>query len=169
MSHSHVHVHTILGYGVTDYLPVVDGPPPLQHKSRNLHHAAITHYTCTTWPCPRKLTTGVQLLVWMQSGLRFCTSFLCLDGNAMALHRDVLNISVVWCKKFMVKLHLCKPGRRRRIFRAKKSTACLSSGGIKPSVPCRRFAACNRILRFTWKSKSQAKLTGHFSPNSVLH
>jgi hypothetical protein len=43
-------------------------------------------------------------------------------------------------------------------FRAKKSTACL------PSVPCRRFAACKRTLRFTWKSQSQAKLIGHFSP-----
>ena len=26
------------------------------------------------------------------------------------------------------------------------------------------FATCQRTLRFTWKSKSQAKLTGHFSP-----
>jgi hypothetical protein len=30
-------------------------------------------------------------------------------------------------------------------------------------------AACKRTLRFTWKPESQAKLTGHFSPNSVLH
>jgi hypothetical protein len=38
-------------------------------------------------------------------------------------------------------------------------------GEVKPSVPCRRFAACKRTLRFTWMSESQAKLTGHFSPN----
>jgi hypothetical protein len=42
-------------------------------------------------------------------------------------------------------------------------------GEVKPSVPCRRFAACKRSLRFTRKSESQAKLTGHCSPNSVLH
>jgi hypothetical protein len=42
-------------------------------------------------------------------------------------------------------------------------------GEVKPSVPCRRFAACKRPLRFTWKSESQAKLAGHFSPNSALY
>jgi hypothetical protein len=33
---------------------------------------------------------------------------------------------------------------------------------VKASVPCRRFAACKRSLRFSWKSELQAKLTGHF-------
>jgi hypothetical protein len=37
-------------------------------------------------------------------------------------------------------------------------------GEVKLSVPCRRFAACKRTLRFTWKSEPQAKLTSHFSP-----
>jgi hypothetical protein len=37
-------------------------------------------------------------------------------------------------------------------------------GEVKPSVPCRRFAACKRTLRFTWESELQAKLAGHFSP-----
>jgi hypothetical protein len=32
-------------------------------------------------------------------------------------------------------------------------------GEVKPSVPCRRFAACKRTLWFAWKSESQAKLT----------
>jgi hypothetical protein len=57
-------------------------------------------------------------------------------------------------------------------FLAKKIHSMPSFGGevrVKPSVPCRRFAACKRILRFTWKSESQAKLTGYFSPNSVLY
>ena len=40
-----------------------------------------------------------------------------------------------------------KPGRRRRIFRAKKILSTPSFGGeVKPSVPCRRFAACKRSL-----------------------
>jgi hypothetical protein len=37
-------------------------------------------------------------------------------------------------------------------------------GEVKLSVPCRRFVACKRTLRFTWNSESQAKLSGHFSP-----
>ena len=40
-----------------------------------------------------------------------------------------------------------KPGRSRRIFRAKKFLSTPSFGGeVKPSVPCRRFAACKRSL-----------------------
>jgi hypothetical protein len=36
-----------------------------------------------------------------------------------------------------------KPGQSRRIFRAKKILSTPSFGGeVKPSVPCRRFAAC---------------------------
>jgi hypothetical protein len=63
-----------------------------------------------------------------------------------------------------------EPGWSRRIFRANKIPSMSSFGGeVKPSVPCRTFAACKRFLRFTWTSESQAKLTGHFSPNSVLH
>jgi hypothetical protein len=55
-------------------------------------------------------------------------------------------------------------------FLGEKIHNILSFGGeVKPSAPCRRFAACKRTLRFKWKPESQAKLTGHFSPNSVLH
>jgi hypothetical protein len=58
-----------------------------------------------------------------------------------------------------------EPGWSRRIFQGEKIHSMPSFGGeVKPSVPCCRFAACKRILRFTWKSEPQAKLTGHFSP-----
>jgi hypothetical protein len=52
-----------------------------------------------------------------------------------------------------------------------KIVSCIPTfgGEVKPSVPFRRFAACKRTLRFTGKSESQAKLIGHFSPNSVLN
>jgi hypothetical protein len=41
-----------------------------------------------------------------------------------------------------------KPGRNRRIFLAKKIHSMASFGGeVKPSVPCRRFAACKRTLQ----------------------
>jgi hypothetical protein len=46
-----------------------------------------------------------------------------------------------------------KPGRRCRNFKAEKILSTPSSGGeVKPSVPCRRFAACKRTLNVPWKS-----------------
>ena len=40
-----------------------------------------------------------------------------------------------------------KPGRNRRIFKGKKILSTPFFGGeVKPSVPCRRFAACKRSL-----------------------
>ena len=41
-----------------------------------------------------------------------------------------------------------KPGRSRRIFMGGKILSAPSFGGeVKPSVPCRRFAACKRSLK----------------------
>ena len=56
------------------------------------------------------------------------------------------------------------PGRRRRIFRAKKSTACLPWWGSKAVSHVADLRSMSKNPGFTWKSKSQAKLTGHFSP-----
>jgi hypothetical protein len=40
-----------------------------------------------------------------------------------------------------------KPGRSRRNFKGEKILSTPSSGGeVKPSVSCRRFAACKRFL-----------------------
>jgi len=40
-----------------------------------------------------------------------------------------------------------KPGRSRQIFKGEKILSTSSFGGeVKPSVPCRRFAACKRSL-----------------------
>ena len=51
------------------------------------------------------------------------------------------------------------PGRSRRIFRAKKKILSTPSfgRGVKPSVPCRRFAAF-RSLNVTWKSTFRQNL-----------
>ena len=56
------------------------------------------------------------------------------------------------------------PGRSRRIFPAKKSTACLPWGGSKAVSHVADLRGMSKNPGFTWKSKSQAKLTGHFSP-----
>ena len=60
--------------------------------------------------------------------------------------------------------HGFDPGRSRRIFRAKKSTACLPWGGSKAISRVADLRSMSKNPGFTWKSKSQAKLTGHFSP-----
>jgi hypothetical protein len=57
------------------------------------------------------------------------------------------------------------PDRSRPVSPAEKIHSMPSFGGeVKPFVPCRRYAACKRTLRFTSKSESQTKLTDHFSP-----
>jgi hypothetical protein len=48
---------------------------------------------------------------------------------------------------FSAQVHEFKPGRSRRIFKGEKFLITPSFGGeVKPSVPCRRFAACKRTL-----------------------
>ena len=62
---------------------------------------------------------------------------------------------------FSTQVCVFKPGRSRRIFRAKKILSTPSFGGkVKLSVPCRRFAACKRSLNLcgSWNS---GKITGH--------
>ena len=56
-----------------------------------------------------------------------------------------------------------KPGRSRRIFWAKNSSA--PEGEVKPSVPCRRFAACKTSLNLRG-SRNLGKITGRFLAHS---
>jgi hypothetical protein len=52
-------------------------------------------------------------------------------------------------------------------FRAKKTLSTTSFGGeVKPSVPCRRFAACKRSLKGAWNSLLSAKLPEVSRPTS---
>jgi hypothetical protein len=51
-----------------------------------------------------------------------------------------------------------KPGRSLRIFQGEKILSTASFGGeVKPSVPCRRFVACQRSLK--------VRGTRYFRPN----
>ena len=48
---------------------------------------------------------------------------------------------------FGTQVHGFKPGRSRQIFKGEKILSKPPFGGeVKPSVPCRRFAACKRSL-----------------------
>ena len=61
------------------------------------------------------------------------------------------------------------PGRSRRIFRAKKIHSTPSFGGeVKPSVPCRSFAACKSSLNVTWKSEFRQNLPDVSRPHLHL-
>jgi len=58
-----------------------------------------------------------------------------------------------------------KPGRSRRIFKDEKILNLPSFGGeVKPSVPCRRFAACERSLELCGSRILGQNLSEHFSP-----
>ena len=83
---------------------------------------------------------------------------------------DIGDIRLRWSRgsvlAFSTQVRGFKPGRRRRIFRAKKSSARLSlEGEVKPSVPCCRFAACKRYLNLRG-SRNLGKITGNFLAHS---
>jgi hypothetical protein len=57
-----------------------------------------------------------------------------------------------------------KPGWSRRIFQAKKILSMPSFGReVKPSVPCRSFAACKRSVHLPWKSHAVGKIESAMS------
>ena len=57
-----------------------------------------------------------------------------------------------------------KPGRSLQIFKGEKILSTPSFGEeVKPSVPCRRFAACKRSL-MAWKSSFRQNYRKTFSP-----
>jgi len=61
-----------------------------------------------------------------------------------------LGVSVM---AFTTQVRGFKPGRSRRIFKDEKILSTPSFGGeVKPSVPCRRFAAWKKSLNIAWKS-----------------
>ena len=58
-----------------------------------------------------------------------------------------------------------RPGRSRRIFKGEKILSTPSFGGeVKPSVPCRRFAACKRSQNVAWNSTFRQKLLDNSRP-----
>ena len=59
-----------------------------------------------------------------------------------------------------------KPGRSRQIFKGQIKIFSMPSfgGEVKPSVPCRRFAACKRSLNVTWNSTFRQNYRPWFLP-----
>ena len=67
---------------------------------------------------------------------------------------------------FSTQVRGLKPGRSGRMFRTKKILSTPSFGGeVKPSVPCRRFAAYERSLNLSG-SRNLGKITEQFLAHS---
>ena len=98
----------------------------------------------------------------------FCipwTQFLC----HLFLLFKVTSYRLRWYRGSMLafgtQVHGFKPGRSHRIFKGEKIFSTASFGGeVKPSVPCRRFAACKRSLELRGSRILRRNLSEHFSP-----
>ena len=79
------------------------------------------------------------------------TISVCQRSETKALNYKEINRGSVLA--FSTQVRGFKPGRSRRIFKGEKILSTPFFGGeVKPSVPCRRFAACKRSLNVAWKS-----------------
>ena len=69
------------------------------------------------------------------------------EKNCVYIRKDRLRWSRDSVLAFGTQVREFKPGRSRRIFKGEKILSTPSFGGeVKPSVPCRRFAACKKSL-----------------------
>ena len=88
-------------------------------------------------------------------------------SNTIYFFYFIYHNTVIWWSRgsvlaFGTQVRGFKPGRSRRIFRGEKILSTPSfEGEIKPSVPCRRFAACKRSLNISG-SRNLCKITGQF-------
>ena len=83
------------------------------------------------------------LFTWLQ----YCSTPI--ENEALAYCTQIQNSRSVISSVFLLVFFLIgfKPDRSRRIFKGEKILSTPSFGGeVKPSVPCRRFAACKRPL-----------------------
>jgi len=70
-----------------------------------------------------------------------------------------------WSRGNMLPFAGSNPAEAVRIFQGEKILSAPSfRGEVKPSVPCRRFAACKRSLNETWKSTFRQNYWPTFSP-----
>ena len=71
---------------------------------------------------------------------------------------------------FGIQVRGFKSGRSRRIFKGEKIFSTPPFGGeVKPSVPCRRFAACKRSLELRGSRILRRNLSEHFLAHEEFH
>jgi len=105
-----------------------------------------------------------------------CLFFTCLllYNNFVTVYNEIsygycVNNRLRWSRgsvlAFGTQVRGFKPGRSRRIFKGEKIFSTPSFGReVKPSVPCRRFAACKRSLELRGSRILRRNLSEHFSP-----
>ena len=85
--------------------------------------------------------------------MMICFSYLSQTSSGSY---NIIETQVMWSLSmlaFSTQVHGFKPGQSHRTFKGEKILSMPSFGGeVKPSVPCRRFAACKRSLNVAWKS-----------------
>ena len=132
-----------------------------------LHVELFSQISLTTWRYSRKATQYGYQQCYLPTALFQCSprgpwkqhSFM-QSGfyNSIGTREKQLRWSRGSVLAFRTQVCGFKPGRSRRIFRAKKILSTPSFGGeVKPSVPC-RFAACKRSLNLRG-SRNLGKIT----------
>jgi hypothetical protein len=109
--------------------------------------------------------------VWSRYCLSLChrlPGIMCFVHTAVILKVSSGESGFRWSRGSMLafgtQVRGFKSGRSLRIFKGEKILSTPSFGGeVKPSVPCRRFAACKRSLNVAWKSTFRQNY-GQFLP-----
>ena len=126
--------------------------------NRRRRHDLLTH----------RLFKQYNITLWATIVVIICVDNL--QAMRVFFHFIIYRQRLRWSKgsvlAFSTQVRGFKPGRSHRIFRAKKILSTPSFGGeVKPSVACRRFAACKRSLNLRG-SRNLGKITGQFLAHS---
>ena len=101
------------------------------------------------------------MMRWSLLPTAMCNSFLYSYTNVIAAFGGL----GVACWPLVPTFAGWNPTEAVGFLRAKKILSMPSFGGeVKPSVPCRRFAACKRSLNVAWKSSFRLNCRTTFSP-----
>jgi hypothetical protein len=122
----------------------------------------------SSYICGGELAVGLAFLPIVQFSHHFPAHISFVEKPTLYKHS---NSRLPWCRGSVVSLSTqvrgFKPYRSRRIFQGEKILSTPSFGGeVKPSVPCRRFAACKRSLDVTRNSAFRQNYLPTFLPTS---
>ena len=111
---------------------------------------------------PRVRYTASSDVLVTQSSLNFCL-------YKPVKHSGFGGLEVA-CWPLVPKFAGSNPAEAVGFFQGEKILSTPSFGGeVKPSVPCRRFTACKRLLNATWKSGISGKIHRPFLAHIVPH
>jgi len=143
----------------------VDHSYPSSAKAKNEWSCTST---CHMPSCSAQGQLYIDLFVFQTSVLTNLDSVLFWYLNIIFILYGMF-YRLRWCRgsvlAFGTQVRGFKPGRSRRIFKGEKIFSTPTFGGeVKPSVPCRRFAACKRSLELRGSRILRPNLSEYFSP-----